>query len=36
MGWKKLFEKFQEGCLLLDHLCYLSGIKEVFLSLFLA
>ena len=35
MGWKK-FEKFQEGCLLLDHLLYLSEMKEEFMSLFLA
>ena len=39
MGWKELFEKCQEGCLVYvvhDHLWYLSGIKEAFLSLFLA
>ena len=36
MGWKKLFEKFQEGCLVHDHLLYLSGMKEAFPSLFLA
>ena len=36
MGWKKLFEKFQEGCLLHDHLLYLSEMKEAFMSLFLA
>ena len=36
MGWKKLFEKFQEGCLLQDHLWYFSGIKEAFLSFLLA
>ena len=35
MCWKKLFEKFQEGCLLHDHLWYLSGMKEAFQSLFL-
>ena len=35
MGWKKLFEKFQEGCLVHDHLWYLSGMKEAFPSLFL-
>ena len=34
MCWKKFFEKFQEGCLLHDHLWYLSGIKEAFQSLF--
>ena len=33
MGWKKL-EKFQEGCLLHDHLLYLSEMKEAFMSLF--
>ena len=33
MGWKELFEKFQEGCLVHDHLGYLRGIKEAFLSL---
>ena len=31
MGWKKLFEKFQEGCLVHDHLWYLSGMKKHFL-----
>ena len=36
MGWKKLFEKFQEGCLVHDHLLYLSEIKEAFMRLFLA
>ena len=35
MGWKK-FEKFHEGCLLLDHILYLSEMKEAFMSLFLA
>ena len=35
MGWKKLFEKFHKGCLLHDHLLYLSGMKEAYLSLFL-
>ena len=30
--WKKLFENFQEGCLLHDHLWYLSGMKEAFQS----
>ena len=34
MCWKKFFEKFQEGCLLNDHLWYLSGMKEEFQSLF--
>ena len=34
MGWKKLFEKFQEGCLLHDHLLYVSGMKEAYLSAF--
>ena len=29
MGWKKLFEKFQEGCLVHDNLLYLSEIKIV-------
>ena len=33
MSWKKL-EKFQEGCLLHDHLLYLSEMKEAFMSLF--
>ena len=32
MGWKKLFKKFQEGCLVHDRLWYLSGMKEAFLS----
>ena len=36
MGWKKLFEKFQEGCLVHDHILYLSGMKEAYMSLFLA
>ena len=36
VGWKKLFEKFQEDCLVHDHLLYLSGMKEAFISLFLA
>ena len=35
MGWKKLFVKFQEGCLVHDHRLYLSGMKA-FPSLFLA
>ena len=34
MFWKKFFEKIQEGCLLHDHLWYLSGMKEEFQSLF--
>ena len=34
MSLKKLFEKFQEGCLVHDQLWYLSGIKEAFLCLF--
>ena len=34
MSWKKLFEKFQEGCLVHDHRLYLSGMKEAFLSHF--
>ena len=34
MRWKKLFEKFQEGCLVHDHRLYLSGMKEAFLSHF--
>ena len=29
-------EKFQEGCLVHDHLLYLSEIKEAFMRLFLA
>ena len=33
MGWKKLLEKFQEGCLVQDHVWYLFGMKEAFLSL---
>ena len=33
---EKLFEKFQEGCLVHDHLLYLSEMKEAFMSLFLA
>ena len=32
----RLFEKLQEGCLVHDHLLYLSGILEAFKSLFLA
>ena len=36
MGWKKLFEKIQEGRLVHDHLLYLSEMKEAFMSLFLA
>ena len=34
MSWKKLFEKFQEGCLVHDHRLYLIGMKEAFLSHF--
>ena len=34
MGWKKLFEKFQECRLVHDHLLYLSEMKEAFMSLF--
>ena len=36
MGWKKLFEKFQEGCLVHDHPLYLSEMKEAFMSIFFA
>ena len=37
MGSKKLFEKkCQEDCLVYEHLLYLSGMKEAFISLFLA
>ena len=32
----KFLEKFQEGCLVHDHLLYLSELKEAFISLFLA
>ena len=32
MGSKKLFEKFQEGCLVHVHLLHLSGIKEAIMS----
>ena len=35
VGWKKLFENFQEGCLVHDHLMYLSRRIEGFMSLFL-
>ena len=35
MGWKKLFENFQESCLVHDHLLDLSGMKEAFMSLVL-
>ena len=35
-GWKKLFEKFKEGCLVHDHLLNLSRMKEAILSLFFA
>ena len=34
VGWKKLFENFQEGCLVHDHLIYLSRRIEGFMSLF--
>ena len=34
MGWKKLFEKFQEGCLVHANRLYLRGMKEAFLSPF--
>ena len=34
VGWKKLFENFQEGCLVHDHLMYLSRRIEGFMSLF--
>ena len=34
MGWKKLFGKFQKGCLVHDHLLYLSEMKEAFMSRF--
>ena len=34
MSWKKLFEKFQEGCLVHDYRLYLSGMNEAFLSHF--
>ena len=34
MSWKKLFEKFQEGCLVHDNRLYLSGMNEAFLSHF--
>ena len=36
MGWKKMFEKFQEGRLVKENLLYLSEMKEAFMSLFLA
>ena len=36
MGWKKLFEKFQEGCLVHDHPLYLSEMKEAYMSIVLA
>ena len=32
----KKFDKFQEGCLVHDHFFYLSEMKEVFMSHFLA
>ena len=34
-GWKMLFEKFKEGCLVHDHLLNLSRMKEAILSLVL-
>ena len=35
MGWKKLFEKFQEGCLVHDHLLYRSEFeRSIYESLF--
>ena len=36
MGWKKLFEKFQEGCLVHDNPLYLSKMKEAYMSIVLA
>ena len=36
MGWKMLFEDFQESCLVHAHRLYLSGMKEAFLCPFLA
>ena len=35
-GLEEVVWKFQEGCLVHDHLLYLCGMKESFLSLFLA
>ena len=35
-GFEEVVWKFQEGCLVQDYLLYLSGMKEAFLSLFLA
>ena len=35
VGWKKLFEKFHEGCLVHANRLYLRGMKEAFLSPFL-
>ena len=34
MGWKMLFEDFQESCLVHAHRLYLSGMKEAFLCPF--
>ena len=34
MSWKKLFEKFQEGCLVHANRLYLRGMKEAFESRF--
>ena len=31
MAWKK-FEEFLEGCLVHDHLLYLSGMREAFMK----
>ena len=36
MGSKNVFEKCQEDCLVHEHHLYLSGMKEAFISLFLA
>ena len=35
-GWKTLFEKFKEGCLVHEHLLNLSRMKEAIMSLFFA
>ena len=35
-GWKKLFAKFKEGCLVHDNLLNLSRMKKAILSLFFA
>ena len=35
MGWKMLFEEFQDGCLVHANRLYLNGMKEAFLSPFL-